>query len=115
MWDDSIPDHLNRDWEVLQQDLELATTLQLPRPYFKRKHFAVDKTPLHIFVDASPKAYGTVAYLVNGGESVLILAKSRVAPLKELSVPKLELMAAVRCFGNTSVQAPQTHHPTWCR
>jgi ribonuclease HI len=48
-----------------------------------------------VFVDASPKAYGAVAYLTNGNQSSPIMAKSRVAPLKELTLPQLELMAAV--------------------
>ena len=41
------------------------------------------------------KAYGAVAYLCNGSETSMVMAKSRVAPLKKLTFPKLELMAAL--------------------
>ena len=53
---------------------------------------------LHGFGDASKKAYCAVIYLVtveNGRTYVkLIASKTRVAPIKELTIPRLELMAA---------------------
>jgi hypothetical protein len=56
-------------------------------------------TTIHRFVDASQEAYGSVVYArhlyKNGLVSVrLIAAKSRVAPLTSISIPRLELMAA---------------------
>ena len=54
---------------------------------------------LHVFVDTSSKAYGTVAYKVdpNNNCSNLLVSKARVAPCKEdrLTIPKLELTAAL--------------------
>jgi len=49
---------------------------------------------MHVFVDAI-QAYGAVAYLCKGRESSLVMAKNRVAPLKTLTLPQLELMAAL--------------------
>lgn len=49
---------------------------------------------LHIFSDASTKAYEAVAYLCQGNCTSFIIAKARVAPLKQLTLPKLELMGA---------------------
>jgi len=54
---------------------------------------------LHIFCDASKYAYATCAYLrfeCNSQiETTLILAKSREAPLKPMSVPRLKLQGTL--------------------
>ena len=55
---------------------------------------------LHIFCDASERAYGSVAYLrtedaQNEVHVSFVLARSRVAPKKQLSMPRLELSAAL--------------------
>ena len=50
---------------------------------------------LHIFVDARIKAYRVSAYICNNDNLRLVMAKKRVAPLKSLALPHLELMAAL--------------------
>ena len=55
---------------------------------------------LHYFSDASESGYGQVTYfrLVDTAGKVhcrLVIAKSRVAPMKYTSTPRLELAAAV--------------------
>ena len=57
------------------------------------------KQQLHHFSDASEKAYGVVSYLRSQDRdgrtySYIVMAKSRLAPLKTLTIPRLELQAA---------------------
>uniref|UniRef100_A0A0S7ENZ8 PPUP8834 n=1 Tax=Poeciliopsis prolifica TaxID=188132 RepID=A0A0S7ENZ8_9TELE len=58
------------------------------------------KAEMHHFSDASDVGYGTASYLLlineDGRRSCgLLMAKSRVAPLKKITVPRMELTAAV--------------------
>ena len=48
-----------------------------------------------MFADVSTGAYGAVAYLTSDSDVTFVLAKNCVAPLKNIALPKLELMAAV--------------------
>ena len=60
---------------------------------------SVDKVELHGFGEASERAYGTAVYICaedkDGNRiSNLVMAKSRVAPVKRISLSRLELLAA---------------------
>lgn len=92
-WDEILPNDIITDWVKIRNDIAIVTTTQFNRSYFQDS-FSTDAT-LHVFSDASIKAYGACAYLVSGDQSILCMAKNRVAPLKQLSIPKLELCAAL--------------------
>ena len=94
-WDEPLPQERQKKWLALSNDLDTATQTQIPRRYFPSSSTWTSNTTLHIFVDASVKAYGAVAYVANGTESSMVMTKTRVAPLKKLTLPQLELMAAV--------------------
>ena len=97
-WDDILPEEVLSTWREFRQQLILLNNLSIPRfiSYTKaHKYFE-----LHGFSDASSRAYGAVVYcrvVDNAGEVNvhLLCSKSRIAPLKQLSIPRLELCAAV--------------------
>ena len=97
-WDDSLNDILvNKSREWFRELGELCC-LKIPRCLQLDED--IISTTIHTFVDASQEAYGSVVYArhvyKNGLVSArLIAAKSRVAPLTSVSIPRLELMAAV--------------------
>ena len=63
--------------------------------FSRQLHFKSNDVSLHLFSDTSNKAYRCVAYIISEGDSNLIAAKAWVAPLKNLSVPRLEFTAAL--------------------
>ncbi|XP_060566641.1 uncharacterized protein LOC132725521 [Ruditapes philippinarum] len=92
-WDEVLPEEIITEWIKIREDLVKATGIKFSRQYFPKSTHKDES--LHIFADSSIKAYGACAYLVSGNESILIMAKSKVAPIKQLTVPKLELCAAL--------------------
>ena len=95
-WDDPIPPHLHDAWINYKEQLPLLNHIKFKRCISIQNPVTVQ---LHGFSDASEKAYGACIYLRstdNEGKHhvCLICSKSRVAPLKHTSIPKLELCAA---------------------
>lgn len=98
-WDAPVPSGVLLEWNSWLLVLNRLCLLQVTRCV--KPLLAADcSSELHHFSDASEQAYGCCSYLritdSSGCVSVaLILSKSRVAPLKQLSIPRLELQAAV--------------------
>ena len=95
-WDELLPPDIQENWERIAKELTSTTGTQLPRQYFPSTNKWPDDAELHIFVDASMKAYGAVAYVKSSLAKLFsfVIAKSRVAPPKRLTLPQLELTAA---------------------
>lgn len=89
--------HEHMKWKKLAPELETITSIAIPRQYFPLSSVWPNVVKLHFFVDASTKAYGTVAYLNSAQQnhSSFVMPKLRIAPTKELTLPQLELTAAV--------------------
>lgn len=93
-WDEVLPSNLIKIWIEIRDDIQDVTSnTQISRHYFTGKDNG--EVTLHIFEDASRRAYGATAYLCNENLSSLVIVKNRIAPLKGITLPKLELMAAV--------------------
>ncbi len=62
-WDELLPPEMQEKWTNLVRELQTSTHLQLPRRYFPMTNEWPKDTELHVFVDASLKAYGASAYV----------------------------------------------------
>ncbi|XP_055633238.1 uncharacterized protein LOC129773624 [Toxorhynchites rutilus septentrionalis] len=99
-WDEPLPANIVPQWERYAKLLGTLNTVKIPRCYFPGyQPEAYNSLELHVFVDASNSAYAAAAYfrILDHGEvrCSLVAARSKVAPIKLLSVPRLELQAAV--------------------
>lgn len=92
-WDKPIHQDHQKTWIQIAKDLQEAANITIPRCYFTPP--SNQPTELHVFSDASMKAYGAVAFLRAGERTSFVLARSRVVPLKGHTLPRLELMGAV--------------------
>lgn len=99
-WDEKIDEIAAHKWMRWISLMRSIGSFKLPRSYFgNAKSCEIKDLQLHIFTDASETAYGCVAYFraVVRGEvrCALVMSRSKVAPLKQISIPRLVLMAAV--------------------
>ncbi|XP_028405249.1 uncharacterized protein LOC114527754 [Dendronephthya gigantea] len=97
-WDEEISSDLKKTWTVLFNEMAALNDVRFQRCLTPTG--VIGNPELIIFCDASRLAFGTCSYvrwkLAGGTFGVrFVAAKSRVAPLKELTIPRLELQAAV--------------------
>ncbi|XP_048586408.1 uncharacterized protein LOC116604491 [Nematostella vectensis] len=99
-WDDPMNPDDSAQWMRWVEDLPKLEEVKVDR-CFKPKDFKELKdAQLHVFSDASRQGYSAVAYLrledVEGRKHCsFVMGKARLAPLREISIPRLELTAAV--------------------
>ena len=98
-WDDDIPEEQRATWCSWLEQLPCLQAVSIPR-CLKPKNFPVKEVQLHIFCDASELGFGTVGYLrmvseMNNVHCAFVMSKSRVAPQRRRTIPRLELSAAV--------------------
>ncbi|GFS48530.1 integrase catalytic domain-containing protein [Trichonephila clavipes] len=93
-WDSELPKNINKFMKWANEMYLLKVTVPL--------YIAINETSeLHIFVDASKSSYGACVFVrtvvENDVKVTLLSSKARVAPLKSLTIPRLELMSC--CLG----------------
>jgi len=109
-WDEPLDEELHTEWKVIANDLKAASGHSVTRRYFQSP---MTQPSIHCFADASLKAYGAVVFIVQQDQVSFVIAKSRVAPLKLLTLPRLELMATLVAnrlvLDNLSLQDPPVY------
>lgn len=96
-WDHPLDHDMQVNWTRFRTQLANLTGITIPRHVIIKNHVNIE---LHAFSDASERAYGTTIYLrswdARGNTEVhLLCSKSRVAPVSQVSLPRLELCGAV--------------------
>ena len=91
-WDEPLNEETHAKWKVIANDLKAASELSVTRCYFQS---SIAQPSIHCFADASLKAYGAVVFIAQQDQVSFVMAKTRVAPLKLLTLPRLELMATL--------------------
>ncbi|XP_058456720.1 uncharacterized protein LOC131434090 [Malaya genurostris] len=99
-WDEKIVEGLQGLWNSWIMLLKRLNEVRVPRCFFGEASSGLPSAiQLHVFVDAGELAYACVAYLriIQDGtvRCALVAAKTKVAPLKPLSIPRLELQAGL--------------------
>uniref|UniRef100_A0AC34RR48 Integrase catalytic domain-containing protein n=1 Tax=Panagrolaimus sp. JU765 TaxID=591449 RepID=A0AC34RR48_9BILA len=95
VWDQKLNDDLIEQWKSMENQCWARQWIRhIGSPYKN------STTELHVFCDASNMAYAAVAYLVhrnmdtNESVSNFLMAKTKLAPTKTVTTPRIELLAA---------------------
>ncbi|GFV60402.1 integrase catalytic domain-containing protein [Trichonephila clavipes] len=93
---DLLPDTINREWRQFVESLQVVNNININRCIVVKQPEVIE---LHGFSDAFQSAYGAVVYCksITSDRKMLvhlIASKSRVAPTKQTTIPRLELCAA---------------------
>ena len=96
-WDQKLDSKLLAQWVKL-----CKTFKEVSAAYFGRRSFNSDiSVKLYVFADASKEAYDCTIYAVQEQNSSLLFSKVKVSPIKERTLPTLQLLAAqlsVKCL-----------------
>lgn len=97
-WDSEVPEDIKGRWKRFALTLHELAALRIPRwvGYIEDQNQHIE---LHVFCDSSLQAYAATVYTSvldrNACSTHLLVSKSRIAPLKPVSIARLELCAAV--------------------
>ena len=97
-WDGDVPEEIRRKWSRWLASIPELQRFTVQRCW-KPVGFENAQVQVHHFADASENGFGTASYLrlnneTDDVECNLIMSKARVAPLKQVSIPRMELSAA---------------------
>lgn len=99
-WDDPISPDIKVKWRKWESSLHELSLFKIPRSYCSFSLGTATSIVLHVFCDASELAISAVAYLVCHSDDDkihvgFVFGKSKIAPKKGHTIPRLELCSAV--------------------
>ncbi|XP_060579275.1 uncharacterized protein LOC132736195 [Ruditapes philippinarum] len=99
-WDETIPQKEIEDWQQWIANLPSLEKISIDRCFRPNYFSKLKNVQLHVFSDGSETGYGACAYLrltdiQNRISCSFVIGKSRLAPIKQTTIPRLELCGAV--------------------
>ncbi|KAK7877393.1 hypothetical protein WMY93_031909, partial [Mugilogobius chulae] len=99
-WDETLPEAMFKEWQDWKNALRQLEQIHIPRPYLSFSVANAKHKEICIFCDASTHAIAAVACLRaiskdDETQVAFIFGKAKLAPKPELTIPRLELCAAV--------------------
>lgn len=96
-WDDEVSFEIRQLWSIFENTITSLNQLKIPRWVLYENSVTYE---IHVFTDASEKAYGACVYIrsCNSIGSIgvqLLVSKNRIAPIKPTTMPRLELCGAL--------------------
>ena len=119
-WDDDLPHSELQQWQKWLSVLPNIAKVRLKRCLFESQDHHSEE--MHVFCDANMDGYGAVAYMGYKSENKIhcsfLMGKSRIKPLKAITIPRMELaaatvaikMAATLCFEVGYDRTQVTYH-----
>ena len=97
--DQILPKEYENEWATWKQHMQNLESLCIPRQYTSLSFIGCTRE-VHLFTDASEKAIAAVAFFkltdADGNQQQgFLLGKAKVAPKSAVTIPRLELCAAV--------------------
>ena len=112
-WDEPVELGIQRLWDQWVEDLDPLSNLTIPRAFALYK---IKDVEIYAFADASQIAYGAVILIrfkcPEGGYGVSFLtSKVQVAPIRHVTIPRLELKALLLAVRVTLKTIPSIEYP----
>ncbi|XP_071037206.1 uncharacterized protein [Parasteatoda tepidariorum] len=94
-WDELLPPSIASRWSKWIIDLPHLSNIRIPRWI----GISSADVNIHVFCDVSERAYGTVLYVRFTEDTKfhvrMVCSRNRLSPLKRITLPRLELLAAL--------------------
>ena len=121
-WDDFVSEEIQKVWTQWRLEFSSLNDKSISRCYFP-KNAQITSVQLHGFSDTSENAYSSVVYLraidsLNHVHVSLVMSKTKVSPIKRLSIPRLalcgaQILACLLIHVKDILQLPMSHVFAW--
>ena len=115
-WDEDIPDEVSNEWLTWNKNLPNLEMVHLGRCFKSHGLGKIVDCSLHHFSDTCKNGYGQASYIHLVSEKgrihcSLVMGKAHVAPLKNILIPRMELVAATLSVKQSALLRKEFQYP----